>query len=193
MRFRLQYASPPGGLYFFTTPKGNHVETRRSLDAIECLAYDALIAEGSPVPPDLRGEVQHQMCQSLPDGFCDGKPTTNNPTFFSILDASMKLAKASSAAGDYGSQTMQDVERRASVCVSCPMHAMNICITCNGLMAAMEGYRINRRMPYDSAIRVCRASSCLLPVQIHAAAKHVIFVSDPPAECWVKKETSNVG
>lgn len=191
MRFRFQLSVPPDG-YFYTTPKGRFVETFASFDALMGLAREALEAEGSPVPADLRAVLEDHMCRSLPKGFCDGDPKIVRPTYLSILNATDYIAKTASDAGGYGRQKMQDIERRGELCSTCPMHHLQMCVTCNGLMSAFDKYKIGRRTPYDRSLRVCRATLGLLPILIHADAKYIKPLQELPDHCWIKKETSDV-
>jgi hypothetical protein len=191
--FRLPYAVPPGHVWFYQTSKGAYVESRSSFDDLLNRVIRQLSAEGSEIPANLSEVVQDFMCANLPESFCQGDPMGTHPrswqpTYFSILDATTKMAKAANDAGGFGRQKMQDIERRAEACLACPKHSMRMCVTCNGLLAAFDHYRTGRKTPFDRSIRVCAACDGLLPVMIHMDAKYVKANEDLPDGCWVKKE-----
>ena len=196
-QFAHPFSAPPGRVWFYQTSSGRYVESKQSFDDLLARVRRSLDADGLPEPDGLPAMVQDFMCAQLPESFCTGTESGKHlrswsPDYFTVLRATTEMAKAAEAAGGYGRQKMQDLERRGAACVACPLHDMRMCTTCNGLLAAFDHYRANRRTPYDSALRVCRGCSGLLQVLIHADAKHIKPVVDLPDGCWVKKETSDV-
>lgn len=191
--FRNPFSVPPGRRWFYQVPGGSFVESVFGLDDCELRAAAAYREIGEDVPPNLGALIQDYMCQSLPAGFCTGRPTISNPTWFDVKNCTDDMVRRATAAGEAGPQLMQVVESRAAVCKPCGMHDLHMCITCNGLLHAFDSFRRGRRTQFDRNVRVCRACAGLLPVVLQLGARHVRPVSglNFPEACWVKKETSD--
>ena len=191
-KFRNPMQIPPGRRWFYQVPGGRFVESVFGLDDCALRAAAAYRELAEDVPSDLGDLIEDYMCQSLPDGFCTGKPTISSPTWHNVKNATDAMLKKAQAANKAGPQMMQTLEARVNTCQGCPMHDLHTCITCSGLLSSFDHFRSGRRTGLDRNVRVCRASHGLLPVQIHLdpscipAAKGFAF----PDGCWVK-ETSN--
>ena len=183
--FKNPFSVPPGRRWFFNVPGGRYVESVFGLD--DCVLRAAAVYReiGEDVPANLAELIQDYMCQSLPEGFCTGKPTIKVPRFNDVLRATTAMAQAAERGGGYGRQVMQEIERRSRTCQGWPMHDLTMCVTCNGLMSAFDHYRNGRRTPFDRNVRVCRASSGLIPVMLHMDAKYVR--GELPDGCWAKE------
>ena len=192
-KFRNPFSVPPGRRWFFQVPGGNFVESVFGMDDCVLRASAAYREIGEDVPANLDALIEDFMCQSLPDGFCTGKPTVSNPTWNSVLHATQAMVRKAESAGKAGPQMMQVIEKRARTCQACPEHNVHQCITCNGLLAAFDSFRRGRRTQFDRNVRVCRGCHGLLPVIIQLDADMVSPVPGFgfPDGCWVKKETSN--
>ena len=193
-KFRNQFSVPPGRRWFYQVPGGRFVESVFGIDDCALRASAAYREINQDVPANLLGLIQDYMCQSLPDGFCNGKPTISNPSWHSVKNATEDMIKKAARVGGDGPQMMQVLESRVNTCSSCPQHHVAFCVSCNGLLSVFESFRRGRRTGMDRNVRVCSVSHGLLPVVIHLDAKHV--VPRPgfqfPDGCWVKKETENV-
>jgi hypothetical protein len=190
--FRNRFSVPPGRRWFYQVPGGNFVESVFGMDDCMIRASAAYREIGEDVPANLDALIEDFMCQSLPDGFCTGKPTVSNPTWNSVLHATQAMVKKAEAAGKAGPQMMQELERRVKICQACPEHSVSMCITCSGLLSAFDAFRRGRRTALDRNVRVCRAAHGLLPAMIHLDPDCVSAAPGftLPAECWaVKKES----
>ena len=172
------------------------MESRQSFDDLLEKVRRSLESDGLEIPANLSELVQDFMCAQLPDRFCVGaesgaNPRSWRPDYFTVLNATTAMAKAAEAAGGYGRQMMQDLERRGAACASCPLHDMTMCISCNGLLSAFDHYRVGRRTPYDSSLRVCSGCAGVLPVMIHMDARFAKPVRTLPETCWIRKELEN--
>ena len=192
-KFRNPMQIPPGRRWFYQVPGGRFVESVFGMDDCALRAAAAHRELGQDVPADLESLIQDFMCQSLPNGFCTGKPTISNPNWFDVKRATEDMVFRAQAANDAGPQMMQVLESRVAACQPCPMHDLHSCVTCNGLLAAFDDFRRGRRTSLDRNVRVCRACHGLLPVVVHLGAKQVRRVDpfDFPDGCWVKKELAN--
>ena len=193
-KFRNQFSVPPGRRWFYQVPGGRFVESVFGIDDCVLRAAAAYREISVDVPGNLEELVQDFMCQSLPDGFCDGHPTISNPTWHSVLNSTQAMARKAEASGKAGPQMMQELERRVGICQACPEHSVSMCITCNGLLSAFDSFRRGRRTSLDRNVRVCRATHGLLPVVVHLDPECVVPAAGfalPPG-CWAKKELSNV-
>ena len=188
-KFRNPMQIPPGRRWFYRVPGGRFVESLFGLEDCVLRASAAYREMGLDVPAGLGGLIEDFMCQSLPDGFCTGKPTISNPTWFEVKGATDAMLKKAVAANKAGPQMMQTLESRVRTCQACPMHDLHSCITCNGLLAAFDSFRQGRRTGLDRNVRVCRASHGLLPVQIHLDPACIPAASgfSFPEGCWVKE------
>lgn len=196
--FAHPFSVPPGRVWFYQTTTGRYVESRQSFDDLLLKVRMSLEADGREVPADLPALIQDFMCAQLPEGFCVGAESGNHPRswrpdYFIVLNSTTAMAKAAEAAGGYGRQMMQDLERRGAACASCPLHDMTMCIGCNGILAAFDHYRVGRRTPYDSSLRVCAGCAGALPVMIHMDAKFAKPLRTLPESCWIRKELENAG
>lgn len=191
--FAHPFSVPPGRVWFYQTPAGRYVESRRSFDDLLAKVRVSFESDSLEAPPDLAAQVQDFMCSQLPEAFCVGSesgkhPRSWRPDYFTVLNSTTAMVRSAEAAGGYGRQMMQDLERRGAACVSCPLHDMTMCVGCNGLLDAFSKYRAGRRTPYDASLRVCSGCAGLLPIVIHMDAKHVKPVRTLPETCWVRKE-----
>ena len=192
-KFRNPFSVPPGRRWFYKVPGGRFVESVFGIDDCALRAAAAYRELNQDVPGNLTELIQDFMCQSLPDGFCTGKPTISNPTWFQTKNSTEDLVKHAKLAGKFGPQLMQVLESRAGACQNCAQHDLHSCTTCNGLMAAFEEVRRGRRTPFDRNLRVCRACAGLLPVviQIDADAMRPLPGFQFPSGCWVTKELAH--
>ena len=192
-KFRNPFSVPPGRRWFYQVPGGRFVESVFGMDDCVIRASAEYRELGQDVPANLEELIQDFMCQSLPAGFCTGKPSISNPTWHSIHNATRKMMDSAVSSGGAGPQLMQVLEKRVRTCQGCKKHRVGICITCNGLLAAFEHFRKGRRSALDRNVRVCAVSHGLLPVVVHLDPKYVTKEGpeDFPCDCWVVTESLN--
>lgn len=188
--FRNPFSVPPGRRWFYQVPGGRFVESVFGIDDCALRAAAAYRELDLEVPGNLAELIQAFMCESLPDGFCTGRPSNPSPTWSGVLQATQAMVASAKRAGEDGPQLMQVLESRVLACQSCPRHVLGMCVSCNGLMAAFEEFRRGRRTSLDRNVRVCGASHGLLPAVVHIGARHVKALPGLrfPDGCWVTKE-----
>ena len=190
-RFRTPYAVPPGRRWFYQVPGGKFVESVFSKDDCVLRIRNAYAEIGKEPEGDVEALLEDFMCQSLPEGFCTGKPTISNPTFFTVKNATHAMVASALKEHKAGPQLMQIIDARAAACKKCKQHDLHMCITCNGLLDEFRTFRnAGRRTPHDRNIRVCRVSGGILPVVIQLDASKVKPLDgfEFPDGCWVKEE-----
>ena len=190
-KFKNQFSVPPGRRWFYQVPGGRFIESVFGFDDIVLRVSSAYREIGVKPPENVPDLIQDFMCQSLPDGFCTGRPTISSPTWHQIKSSTEALVRRAERAGQSGPQMMQVLESRVKACQACVQHDLHCCVTCNGLLSCFDSFRRGRRTSLDRNVRVCRISAALLPVAVHVGAA-MMKPADGfafPKDCWVTKET----
>ena len=179
VRFRTTDAYPATGYYEYSV-EGETV-TSKSKSAISLLAEGLRRRHGLDVVGDPFAYVMEYMCPRLPDGFCT-KPST-----VKYIRADEVKAKTASLFGAR-SVTSDEIEKRLSVCVSCPKHVTRgFCMGCSGLIDWIyRGFGgLRPKLPPDQATGVCAVS-----LELVAASATVDRPAEGGAEypdtCWRK-------
>jgi len=124
-------------------------------------------ANNLTVPPDMVGRMEDQLCGLIPPQWCEreaGDVTTWVDTRFSWDDVKAGMA----VFGHWASLGMPlvsqvEADRRAAVCVSCPLN-VNIagCAACLKMASLITGAVAQKKGTYDDRLRACAVCHCAL-------------------------------
>ena len=187
-KFKVSFAVPPGRKFFYLIPGGPFVETSCSWDLLEREVRRKISENGLPDIPNLREEMEDYMCRHLPDGFCTGAASTDPPvSYHAVVTATRDVVSSSYKAGKFGHIPADRIDARASACLSCPLHSMALCLTCEGIISDFARYTAGRNTPYDRTLRVCKPCMAAVPLLLHVD-EDAMPVADYADGCWVLKE-----
>jgi hypothetical protein len=180
MRIRLPQYAPPGGVYFYEVPQTKRAFSNPSLIGLEREVVAHLIASKLEVPLTLRAQIEHYMCERLPDGLCDGEGGKapgyqRQPNYFNVLAALPKYLHGPLA-------SPKEAETRATVCRACPRNNLSLCTTCNDLKDQALRYVGRRQVMQLRYMGVC--TSYGVPSYALVWIKSPTEVAELPAECW---------
>ena len=160
-------------------------------------ARNHLGANNMKIPDDLAGDMEDQLCQSLPPGWCNyDRPDRPRPsinmtwddvkhgvaTFASWIGSGMKFVPQAEA------------ERRAAVCAKCylnlPVHG------CTGCHAAVATVVNHKHTQADQFLKACGVCKCLLRAKVHfplSLLDRNRSKDQPlyPDHCWLNKDGPN--
>lgn len=89
--------------------------------------------------------------------------------------------------------TQEEAERRAAICVSCPLNkAISSCWGCRGVGEAVSALSGNRTTSLDGKLHACSACGCVLRAKVHLPRE--VINAEPYAHrlsgmCWLKDQS----
>lgn len=192
-RFLYPNKTPPGGLWFYVVPEtGVYFESSASMRALVGLVTRHYVNNGMETPPDLEARIEDYICKNVDRSFCFGDTAGVNAglTFHEINSSTEKLVRELRSS-DAPYVSAKEAETRAVTCMTCPLHDMRHCVTCDGLQQTFLPSVGHRTTSRDNMIRACGVTAAVLTVQVHlssavVAAHEKRFGKDFPAACWVK-------
>jgi len=187
--FKISYSIPPGRAWFYQIPGGPFLESLRDLDDLVHQVRAKLVELGLPEIPELELEIQDYMCKTMPSGYCTGKPEIEQVTYHEVVDSTRSILSSARKVNKIGHVAENVIDARANACMACPLHSMQLCLTCKGILTEFQPYVGSRSTPYDRTLRVCRACMGAVPFLLQVDAD-AMPKKDYPAECWVRKELS---
>lgn len=184
---------PPGGAWRWVSPvTGRTLSSRSSARKLiqEILNYQS--ENGHKVQPP--AEIEHDICMQmgLLKPYCRGSETV--PTGRTTLKTLSNASKAFSAWLGTGMELapMEEVERRAATCATCPRNQpLGGCLTCIPELAAEIAQdalvSLQRRSKHHSKLHNCQQCGCRLALktQLPASATRVEPGQQFPEWCWV--------
>ena len=192
---------PPEG-FRYVHPETGHVTTAIDANTWVAKARAHLEANGLPVPVDLSAQMQDQLCQVLPVGWCEyddpnrprvditfswGDVERGTRTLFDWLTGGREMVGQAEA------------ERRAKICSTCYLNvqAYGCGQSCYELIRKLAGLLVGKETSVDDRLRNCAACKCFLRSKVHVPLatieKHdtdsiqVLL----PSFCWLKKGGDN--
>jgi len=184
----------PGFRYVF--PEDGYVAQAWTYDAWINVAKHHLQANNKPVPDDLEEQMQNQLCQTLPPGWCDyddpQRPRISTDFSWTDMVNGLKVFASWIADGcSYVSQ--EEATRRALICSRCYMN-VNVegCGSCQKLAAEVTKSRSTK---YDFALKACAVCHCLLKAKVWFPTE-ILDRSNVSQElypdfCWNRKDGQN--
>lgn len=188
---------PPGGFRYKDTSTGVTVTGPSYKDWVKAVKAHKT-ANNIPFTSRLEEEMQEQLCQQLPIGWCvrDGMPFDSGVVSGLTFD---KIMTGTATLGDWllngGKKVAKDeAQRRANVCGSCPFNQQpQGCSSCNqgkllGLVNRIVG---GEKLQGDDRLHACTLCGCSLKakvwLEIEVLQRHTGGVNFPEW-CWLKKE-----
>jgi hypothetical protein len=160
-------------------------------------ARNHLQANNKPVPDTLEADMQHQLCLTLPPGWCnyddDNRPRPKVSLEWNDVANGLKTFAHWVAQGcKY--VTQQEADRRALVCSRC---YLNVNVQgCSGCRKAVEEVVRDRHSKYDGTLKSCAVCKCFLRAKIHFPIS-TLDTGNPgvqqmyPNHCWLNKQSQN--
>ena len=191
----LMGACPPDGYRYVFPETGHTVHAWTYYDWVQA-AKDHLAANSLPVPDQLGERMQHQLCMTLPPGWCDyddpNRPRPSTSLTWNDVAGGVATFTRWLAAGAK-SVVQDEADRRALICSRCYLN-VNVqgCAGCH--KAVVEVVR-NRKTKYDFALRSCAACRCFLRAKVHFPLsildKSGVDQALYPSFCWLKLNGPN--
>lgn len=156
-----------------------------------------LYANNREIPATLESDMQNQICQTLPPGWClYDDPNRRRPSttvYFSDMAAGLKtFAKWVVSGMKYVPQA--EADRRASICSKC---YLNVDVQgCAGCAQAVKDVIGDKKTKHDSTLRSCAVCKCFLKAKVHFPMDTLDTTPGKvqgmyPDFCWLNKESEN--
>lgn len=192
----LRGAVPPNG-YRYVDPVDGYISHQMDYRSWVEQQEKHLAANRREVPPDLKEQMEEQLCQTLPPGWCnydhDNRPRPE-------MEVDWKdVLKGAQALSDWmlkGCKTVsaEEAERRATICTRCYLNVhMGGCSICQ---AAVNRLADKLHTTQDVHLRTCAACKCTLRMKVHFP-NSILDKENPgvqklyPEHCWLKKDGVN--
>ncbi len=160
-----------------------------------------LTANNRPIPEDIESQMETQLCQTLPIGWCDYLPQ-GFKHFSTSLDWS-DVKRALETFGRWitgGAKTVEQekAEHRALICSRCWYNtSISGCSACQKLVSEVVGQRHTK---YDFALKGCAVCKCVLRAKVWFPISVLDKMPDVQKEsyrqvphCWLNDESENYG
>lgn len=198
MKLRLikeQGPCPPDGFRYVDPHDGWVAHAWSYNDWVE-LYLQHLRANEREVPGTLGEDMQDQLCQTLPPGWCSfddpTRPRATTSLGWGDVLAGLKTFSNWILQGlSYVEQ--EEADRRALICSRCYLNVhVDGCGSCHKIVAEVTK---SRKSKYDFALKACAACKCLIRAKIHFPLS-ILDKADTvqelyPDHCWLKKGGEN--
>lgn len=188
---------PPGG-FRYLCPETQTWVTAASFQELLWASERHRAANKLGIPDVFREQVEAQLCSHMPPGTCKHEAGvavsgTRRLTFQEVVSASLMLGSWFLKGTPKVAQ--DEAERRAQICLSCPMNQnFDGCSTCaeRDLREAIVGFMGDSKTPYDSNLHSCFACGCTLkaaiffPLEILQKQMTEEVKTLLPVHCWKK-------
>lgn len=163
-------------------------------------AKDHRRANNLDIPLDLEAQMNEQLCGILPPEMCD-----RDPGDIKWVDTRFGWSDFVEGMKAFGRWALEDAplveqkeaDRRAGICVSCPLNVnVSGCSTCHKLASAITGAVAKRTSTYDDSLRACAICKCALkamvwfPLDILSQNETQERQDLRPDFCWVKSKST---
>jgi hypothetical protein len=160
-------------------------------------ARNHLTANQAEVPLSLEEEMQHQLCLTLPPGWCayddDNRvrPSTSLE-WNDVMEGLKTFARWIAQGCQYVAQS--EADRRAEICSRC---YLNVNVQgCTGCQKAVQEVVGAKSSKYDDALRTCAVCRCFLRAKVHFPISTLDTESRKmqqmyPGFCWLNKLSEN--
>lgn len=186
---------PPGG-FRYLCPETQTWINAPSMGELIAKAEQHRLANKLAIPEEFKAHVEAQLCSFSPPGTCkhEAGVAMSGPrrlTFQEVVGATMMLGSWFLKGTPKVEQA--EAERRATICLSCPMNQnFDGCTTCaeRDLREAMVGFMGDSKTPYDAALHSCFACGCTLkaavwfPLEVLRKTITPEIKAQLPAHCW---------
>lgn len=147
-----------------------------------------------PVPPNLSEVMQAWWCSEMGGEACGEPPPVLKTDLRAMAERFLRTAK--SYIFDGGERVGQEeVERRASICATCPYNVPSdsFCSGCfmtsltASAMKLVSGWKTSQ----DDRLKACGICSCELKIKVFIPTKHMQYrelKDDWPEHCWNRPE-----
>lgn len=161
------------------------------------LAKSHLSANNRPIPGDLEEQMQNQLCQTLPPGWCnydsEQRPRPQvDLGWGDVLGGLATFARWIQSGLQYVPQ--DEADRRALICSRCYLNVhVEGCGACHKAVAEVTK---SRKSKYDFALKACAVCKCLLRAKVHFPLDTLNKNNDNlqpmyPSHCWLKEGGDN--
>lgn len=197
---RHRSTTPPGGWQFFQKETEFTLKAENEPALVELVVkhrqYKNLIRQS---PEEVQRDIERQICTRLGSMECqsEGKDDNwvpRNPERHVVtMSGVLGFSKAAFAFLKSGMALapLEEVQRRADVCRSCPLNQPMTGCACDGFYKAIEAVvPAERRLP---GLHVCRACDCSLVAKVNLTEQQIIASNEgrkitwPGGECFQKK------
>ncbi len=188
---------PPGGFRYLCQETQTWIRAA-SFNELVAASEKHRAANKLGIPEDFKDQVNAQMCSHMPPGTCkhEAGVAVSGPRRLSFQD----VVAATKTIGSWllkGAKKVDqfEAERRAKICLSCPMNQnFDGCTTCaeKDLREAISGFMGDSKTPFDAALHTCFGCGCTLKAAIwfpidllkkHTPAEVSALLPD---YCWKK-------
>lgn len=187
---------PPDGFRYVDPEDGylSHAWTYRDWVDVQ-VAH--LRANNREVPDNLGIQMQDQLCQTLPPGWCMyDDPSRPRPSIsLSWNDVTAGIATFTRWIAKGAKFVEQrEAERRAVICTRC---YLNVNVQgCSGCQKAVVELVGDRKTKNDGALRSCAVCRCFLRAKVHFPINTLDTQSEKaqqlyPEFCWLNKQSPN--
>lgn len=160
-------------------------------------AKNHLAANNREIPASLEADMQHQLCLTLPPGWCMyDDPARPRPTVsldWNDVAAGLKVfARWIMQGCNYVPQS--EAERRALVCSRC---YLNVNVQgCSGCGQAVQEIVRQKKTKLDPQLNSCAVCRCFLKAKVHFPLSTLDTLSEKaqqmyPEHCWLKQGGPN--
>lgn len=200
MSLRLSQPStvPPGGFRYLQKETGTTIRAASSTE-LKGAVIAHRRANSLPVGLEVDREIETQLCEQLPPGWCDrdGIPVLRlglMATFHQVLQGTAVMADW--LAAGCGKVEPHEAERRAQICWRCEANVeIQGCSTCNlgALHNVVNRVAAGKATSVDHALHACAHCGCSNRAQIHLPLdilqRHIgdDLNSKLPDHCWKKR------
>jgi hypothetical protein len=189
-------ACPPDGYRYVFPQDGFLCHAWTYVDWVQ-VAKNHLTANNKPIPDSLEADMQHQLCLTLPPGWCN-YDDDNRPRPSTLLDwgdvAGGLKTFAKWAVRGFQFVPQVEAERRAVICSRC---YLNVNVQgCSGCQKAVEEVVAERKTKHDSSLRACAVCKCFLRAKVHFPISTLDTASEAvqqmyPDFCWLNRNSDN--
>jgi hypothetical protein len=189
-------ACPPDGYRYVDPLSGFVAHAWTYVDWIN-VQKAHLFANNREIPATLEADMQKQLCETLPPGFCFyDDPDRPRPltalSYDDVVSGLKTFARWIGSGCKYVPQT--EAERRATICTRC---YLNVNVQgCAGCQKAVQEVVRNRATKQDALLRTCAVCRCFLRAKVHFpidtldTASHKVQQMYPDF-CWLNKDSEN--
>jgi hypothetical protein len=187
---------PPDGFRYVDPVDGFIAHAWTYVDWVDIQARH-LQVNNREIPLDLGAQMQNQLCQSLPPGWCryddDNRPRPTLSLSYNDVAGGLKTFARWIAGGcKYVSQ--EEADRRALICSRC---YLNVNVQgCAGCQQAIQEVVRDKHSKHDASINTCAVCKCFLQAKVHFPIETLDTESQKvqsmyPGFCWLNKESEN--
>jgi hypothetical protein len=192
---------PPGGINFYVVEETNTRFENRVFDYLVEEVKTHMRSNEIVIPDNLPEVIEDFICRNVPENYCkgtyeEGKEQKRMFSTASIRNFTDALVNFSIARlkGQPVHVDQKEANRRAQICLNCPLNDKAACSTCNQLEGIIrKAVGAHRKTKLDNDLGVCTVCGCMLRVKLHLS-KYVLKLkrkkdmNQYPDHCWLKKD-----